>query len=377
MRAHDFYGAALTLNDVVRQLSTRREDRQRLARAYAYLAAAYVGIGQPERAQTAATRALEADPQFQPGGDDFPAIARELFERARLPAPKDLEGAGREAEATGRFQEAFLAYVSAFQTLPDPPPAGADRRLREAILRLAGKLDVKPIAPAEARQHFAKAGDLLEAQAVLGSPDDPRGLAAAAAELMGAVRAAPWWGDPLFELAAAQQKLGQVDDALANLSLYRVADPEGYAAAVAQAKRRQEPSPGPTAERREEPPAAPVVYVYWPPQGKSFLRGPDVLCDGQRMAALQKAHFVQFKVAPGSHSISFGGHAVFGNFEPDGEYYVRGAISGFPAHYSTRFAAKAEAEQEMRGRVTANDPRRTFASECSGPAVPAPPGKAK
>jgi hypothetical protein len=368
VRSGDFFGAALTLNDVVKQLSARAEDKQRLARAYAYLAAAYVGIGQPERAQAAARQALEADPQLEPGGDEFPQEALELFDRARLPASRDPEGTGRAAEAAGRFQEAFLEYVSAFRALPDPAPEGADRRLRESILRLAQELDAKPMVPSEARQHVDRAQQLLEAHAVLGSPDDPRGLTAAAAELEAAVRAAPWWGDPLFKLAAVQQKLGQVDDALVNLSLYRVADPHGYDVAVAQATRKQEPPPGPTAQRREEPPVPAVVYVYWPPQTKAGLRGPDVECDGQRMAALKKSHFVALKVVPGDHSISIGGGAVTGTFEPGGEYYVRGSIGGFPAHFNTRFVSKAEAEQEMRGRVTINDPRHTFATECGGPA---------
>ncbi len=59
-------------------------------------------------------------------------------------APADREAAGLAAEQAGQLREAFDDYVAALQALPESPPADADRRLRERIIKLALRLDPPP-----------------------------------------------------------------------------------------------------------------------------------------------------------------------------------------------------------------------------------------
>jgi tetratricopeptide (TPR) repeat protein len=138
---------------------------------------------------------------------------------------KGHEAAGQAAEEAGRFEEAFDEYLQALRALPEPPLAAADARLRERIISVVPRLGAPPTVSEEAEQHYMKAQALVEAQEVLGTAADVGALQAAAAGFRKAIRAAPWWPDPLIALAKLQQRLKRYDEAADNLRLYRLAQP--------------------------------------------------------------------------------------------------------------------------------------------------------
>jgi tetratricopeptide (TPR) repeat protein len=244
LKAGDFFGALLTLNDAIAELTGRPEQNGMLARAHAYRAEAYAGLRQMDRAQEAVTQALQADPHVIVAAGDFTPAVIALFDDARRP-----EALARAADQSGEFGAAFAAFVAAYQALPDPASAAEDRRLREQIINAARQLATAPAIPADAREHLAKADALLEAEAILGGAAGASSQLAAT-ELRKAVRSAPWWPEATFKLASVLQRLQRVDEALLNLTLYKLADPSGYAAAAA----RVTPSAG--SEKASVPPAA-------------------------------------------------------------------------------------------------------------------------
>ena len=58
------------------------------------------------------------------------SLAASMVFAAQGNASADFEKTGQAAQQEGRFQDAFIAYLSAYQALPDPPSAEDDRRLR-------------------------------------------------------------------------------------------------------------------------------------------------------------------------------------------------------------------------------------------------------
>lgn len=198
VEAGDFQMGIMTLNEVV--APTSKASAATIARAHAYRAQAYLGLDQPERAQAAALLALKADPAIAISAPPFLPGLVKLFADVRAPAPADPEAAAAGAAKSGNYQEAFLDYLSAYQALPNPAPAADDRRLRERIITVVGRLQTKPAIPEEASAHFDKATQLLEAEAVLGAGGTAT-TEAAAAELQQAVRLAPWWPEATFKLA--------------------------------------------------------------------------------------------------------------------------------------------------------------------------------
>jgi tetratricopeptide (TPR) repeat protein len=368
IKAGDFDAAITMLNQVVTRASL--DESGLVARAQLYKAEAYLGLGQHDYARTSVVLGLDADPAIAVDALDVSPALKALIGELRSMSDADPETAARSAETSGRYQDAFAAYLRAFQRLPDPAPAADDQRLRERIVTVVRRLDRTPEIPQQARAHFTKAMQFLDAEKLLGSA----GVAsseAAAAELRRAVRLAPWWGDPAFRLAVVLQRLQRVDEAAANLELYRLADPEGYAAIHGAA----------TGTPASKPPAAPdpaaavvaasvvrspaTLYVYWPPQKNGGGR-PKVLCDGHHVADLQARHYVALRVAAGPRTIGFHKNTFPFSFESGGTYYLRASAEGFPPKAFVRLMNAGEGMAEMREKgVTSNDPRRTYSAECT------------
>lgn len=270
------------------------------------------------------------------------------------------EHMGQTAEKLGLDQDAFDIYIRAYHSLPDPAPAAAELRLRERIITVARRLPKKPIVPEAARVHFTKATSLIDAETLLGAVGT-ESMVTAAAELMSAIRLAPWWPEPTFTLATVLQKLQRFDEAVANLNVYRLADPDGYAAAIAAKTGVRVPSREMAVARTE--PA--TLYIYWPKQVRGDGR-PKVMCDGFHVADIQNRHFVVLNVTPGTHSIGVHNKALALPFESGQKYYIRANVSGFPARIDIEQAAAAEGEAALRSDdMKANDPRRTYSIECN------------
>lgn len=370
----DFRMGIMTLNEVVDPAS--KASARDVARAHAYRAQAYLGLDQPERARAAALLALKADQAIAISAPPFSPDLAKLFGDVRAPVPADPEAAAAAAAKSGNYQKAFLDYLSAYQALPNPAPAADDRRLRERIIEVVGRLQTKPAIPEEASAHFDKASQLLEAEAVLGASEAASNEAAA--ELQAAIRLAPWWPEATFKLAGVLQRLQRLDAALLNLNLYRMADPEGYAAATApQPAVVAETRPAAEREAAASRPAIPstqpaLVYIYWPPQFAGGGR-PEVYCDGNHIADLQNRRFIELYVSPGTHDIRFHKKTAPFSFEAGGKYYLRASAEGMFPQGTIRLVGADEGAREMHDEgVVSNDPRRTLTNQCN---VPPPAAK--
>lgn len=364
IRGGDPLRGLATLNELLQRTSNPPQ----LALIHAYRALASLRMDQPERARAAAALALQANPNLVVGPPDFAPDAVALFDRVRSPAPGNPEQAAAAAEAAGRYQEAFVELVTAYRALPSPIPPNDDRRLRERIITLSHKLGTAPAIPSEARQHLSKAHSLLEADTVLGGSAGLAAAPAAASELRLAVRSAPWWGEAAFQLAMQLQKLQLVDEALVNLAMARLANPQEHAASIEAA--RPKPAPAPAA-------AAPMadVYVYWPPQ---FFGGgrPKVYCDSLRVADLNSKHYITLKVPAGAHDIKFHKANLPLTFEGGATYYFRASVEGYPGRAVLRIVSPEEGTAEMtQEKVRLNDRKKTYFSECVPPGSVARPAK--
>lgn len=363
LEAGDFLMGLMTLNEVVSP--TANADAAMVARAHAYRAQANLGLDQPERARAAALLALQADPSLIVSAPPFSPAVAGLFEGLRHPSTTAPEAAGLAAEKSGRHREAFLAYLNAFQSLPQPPSGADDRRLRERIIEVVRRLETAPTIPQEARTHFTRAEELLAAQTLLGG-SGTASSEAAAAELRQALSVAPWWPEATFTLAAVLQKLQRFDEAVVNLNLYRLADPEGYSAGIAA--RSGAPAKSASARIATPAPVAPKaasIYIYWPRQvrgnGKRKVR-----CDGFHVADLENRHFVLVNVTPGTHNIKVNNRALPLSFEAGRTYYLRTSVGGYPARLQFRQVAPDEGASDLNDKdMSANDPRRTYSTACS------------
>ena len=280
-----------------------------------------------------------------------PLRAQDVLEGERL---------GQTAEKLGLDQDAFSTYIRAYQRLPEPAPADAELRLRERIIIVARRLATKPMVAEAATAHFTKATSLIEADALLGSVGTGS-LVSAAAELMSAIRLAPWWPEPTLTLARVLQTLQRFDEAAANLNLYRLADPDGYAAAIAAKTGVAVPSK----EIAVAKTAPGTLYIYWPKQVRGDGR-PKVMCDGFHVADIKNRHFVVLNVPPGLHNIGVHDKALALSFESGRRYYIRANVSGFPPRMNIEQAAAADGEAALHDDdMKANDPRRTYSIECN------------
>jgi tetratricopeptide (TPR) repeat protein len=361
LEAGDFLMGLMTLNEVV--ASGSKADLATIARAHAYRAQANLGLDEPERAQAAALLALKADPSIVVAAPPFSPAVVALFEGLRRPSTIDPETAGLAAEKSARYREAFLAYLSAFHHLPEPPPTAADRRLRERIIGVVRRLPSTPAIPQEARAHFTRAEELLAAEVLLGGTGTASS-AAAATELRRAIRIAPWWPEATFTLARVLQKLQRVDEALINLNLYRLADPEGYSAAMDPGGAAAKTS-APIATRAPAAPQVATLYIYWP-RGSRGGGKRKVLCDGFHVADLVNRRFVLLNVTPGRHDIKVNNRTLSLSFEAGRPYYLRTFVGGYPARLQFREAGSHEGATELNSKdMRANDPERTYSGECN------------
>lgn len=370
VQAGDYFRALLTLNEAAGQLAAQPGDPELLARIHAYRALVFTRMDQPERARTAVRLALDARPDLAPSATEFTPGVVTLFDEARTPVASDPETAARAAELAGRFQDAFVNYLAAYRALPDPPAASDDQRLRERIIGVVRRLTTPPFIPAEARDHATTADRLLEAEAILGTTGGAS-MQAAAVALGKAIRIAPWWPEPTFKLATVAQKLQRVDEALLNLNLYRLADPDGYAAAIAKAAARSAPA-SPAAPVAIPKPLGPAsIYIYWPEQQRGGGRQ-KVMCNGHQVADLQNNRFVILTATPGAHELAFRNKHVTAVVEAGQEYYYRSSVEGpftFALGPEIRLIEATAAKDEMRQqKMKVNDARRTRSSQCAPPA---------
>lgn len=362
VQAGDFQLGIMMLNEVVAAGS--KTDAATIARAHAYRAQGFLGLNRRGEARGAALLALKADPAISVTAPPHSAAVVELFAEVRRPAAAvSPEVAGAAAEQEGKHQEAFAAYVTAYQELSIPAPDEDDRRLREKIILVARRLGTPPAIPQDARAHYRKAEELIEAQAVLGSAGQAS-LDAAAAELQRAIRLAPWWAEATFQLATVLQKLQRVDAALMNLNLYRLADPDWHAKTTAPDAKAERPP-----ERVDAAARVASVYIYWPPQVRS--RGtPKVYCDGFLVAELQKGRFVELAVPGGAHAIRMSNKSETFSFEPGNTYYVRASQEGFTrwSPFTLQLVNPNEAAAELREKsIASNESRRTYTNQCAAP----------
>ena len=362
LRAGDPFRAVLTLNEVVSQ---NPADAPTVARAQAVRAMAFLALKQPERAKSATDLALKADPNYVPAAADVDADTIALFKAALAPAPANSEAAGAAAEKAGRHQDAFLAYLAAYQALPLPTPVSDERRLRERIIRVVGHLSTTPIVPQAARDHARKADQLLEAEAVLGSTGGASSRTAEA-ELLQALRIAPWWPDATFKLASVQQRMQRVDEALANLNLYKLANPQGAPLST--------PAPNTAATPRAV--AATAAASVPQPAGRGTIvvvrawnyiasaNRVDIDCNGVRLAELQNGRMFRFTAPAGTVTLKFkGDDALELQVEPGGEYYFRSSPGGLG--FNTRQLTKDEGASYLKERKPKpNDAKRTMSTEC-------------
>jgi tetratricopeptide (TPR) repeat protein len=134
-------------------------------------------------------------------------------------AASDRETAGLAAEQAGQLRLALDDYVAALQALPDPPPADADQRLRERIIKLALKLDPPPAVPDEAQQRMTRG------QTASKSAQKPEELKASLSEFQRALRMAPWLAGGYSNLGELQEKLRDYPAAIRSFELYLLAAP--------------------------------------------------------------------------------------------------------------------------------------------------------
>lgn len=305
IEAGDYHMAIMTLNEVVDPASNA--STADVARAHAYRAQAYLALREPERARAALLVSLKTDPSLAITSPPYSIAMLKLNDAVNVPAGTDRESAGAAAVTAGNYVGAFVHYLSAYEALPDPAPPADDRRLRERIIEAVSHLDARPSIPPDASEHFDKATQLLEADAALGGGGTAT-LEAAAAELQRAIRIAPWWPEATLKLAGVLQKLQRVDAALANLNLYKLADPKGYAATVGPKPAAAPAESRPSAPRPAAVPAAPVaqpsvVYFYrtkaiW----MGTASGMEAYCDGARMGDLRNGRYLAVRLDPGEHT---------------------------------------------------------------------------
>ncbi len=138
----------------------------------------------------------------------------------------DHEAMGRQSEVGGKLREALTYYVAALQSTSQG--SDADRRLREKMISLAQRIQPPPAVPEEAQRFAVRGGTAIrEAKNV-------SDLQEAITEFTKALRIAPWWPDAYFNLGVAQEKAGQLNEAVRSLKLYLLAAPNAQDARKVQ-----------------------------------------------------------------------------------------------------------------------------------------------
>ena len=113
VREGDFDAALITLDGVVKRLSGQQGQAKELARAYTYLAIAYVGLAQQETARAKFLAAWKADRSMTLSPKEFPPNIIQFFEEAK-----------KEAEDKAKVE----AKPPATTPAPGPSPAAATEK---------------------------------------------------------------------------------------------------------------------------------------------------------------------------------------------------------------------------------------------------------
>lgn len=137
------------------------------------------------------------------------------------------------AVAYGHAQDAAQAkalspHAQLAQYMRDLKSSPDDAELRQKIIELVSKIKPKPEVPEEARRRLMRGNSAFKGAT---SNDD---FDRAIGQYQQATIAAPWWPDPYFNLAKAQEARGRYDEAATALSLYLATKPSAADARIAQ-----------------------------------------------------------------------------------------------------------------------------------------------
>ncbi len=105
-----------------------------------------------------------------------------------------------------------------------------DNALREKVIKLALELKPAPAVPEEARRHFVMAATLQKQAKTEADYDLP------IQEYGKALLIAPWWSDAYYNLGIALELKRRYTEAIGNLKLSVLADPQGTGVRAAQDK---------------------------------------------------------------------------------------------------------------------------------------------
>jgi hypothetical protein len=135
----EFDAAVLTLDSVVRRLSAQASPPADLARAYLYLAIAYLGMSQEQAAKARFLDALKADRSLELSTGEFPPRIVQFFERVK----KESESAAPAPPAptprpTPTPTPAAPAPSAPTTTRPAPAPTGGGKGGSTALLVVGG-----------------------------------------------------------------------------------------------------------------------------------------------------------------------------------------------------------------------------------------------
>ncbi len=110
-------------------------------------------------------------------------------------------------------QQTLNQYVADLQKNPN------DYALREKIIKHVQTMKKAPDIPEKAREHYVMAATFAD------KAKDNSGYERAIEQYKAALLVAPWWADAYKRLALTQKAATRYDDAIANLSLYVLAQP--------------------------------------------------------------------------------------------------------------------------------------------------------
>jgi len=111
----DFEAAVLTLDAVVRHLTSQPGSEKEAARASLYLGAAYLNLGQQTLAQFRFQQALQHDPSLDARPDEFPRKVTRAFDEARrlFQQKRTLERKVKRPQGKGALVVAGIGAVAA------------------------------------------------------------------------------------------------------------------------------------------------------------------------------------------------------------------------------------------------------------------------
>ncbi len=153
--------------------------------------------------------------------------ARRQAEEARLAQVRAIETAGDEAARQGELEKALDNYQ---QVLKNVQRYGEqDQRVRQDVIKVVRAMPGPPPLPESVMRSMVRA----ETKIKMGGAGS---YEAAAAEMEQAVLDAPWLADAYYNLSIVKEKGGKFGQAIQNLQLCLLADPQNRNAAAIQAK---------------------------------------------------------------------------------------------------------------------------------------------